>query len=110
MDFPLIRMRRLRRSEPMRALVRETRLHPAALIAPLFICPGEGVRRAISSMPGVFNQSIDEAIKDATEAAGRRVRLHSILCKSRKGWNARVHQITGDPGLGAGMRDASDGI
>ncbi len=69
MDFPLIRMRRLRRSEPMRTLVRETRLHPGALIAPLFICPGEGVRRAISSMPGVFNLSIDEAIKDATEAA-----------------------------------------
>jgi len=53
----------------MRALVRETRLHPGALIAPLFICPGEGVRRAISSMPGVFNLSIDEAIKDATDAA-----------------------------------------
>ena len=69
MDFPLIRMRRLRRSEPMRALVRETRLHPGALIAPLFICPGEGVRRGISSMPGVFNLSVDEAIKDATEAA-----------------------------------------
>ena len=62
-------MRRLRRSEPLRALVRETRLHPGALIAPLFICPGEGVRRAISSMPGVFNLSIDEAIHDATEAA-----------------------------------------
>ncbi|MGH9615838.1 MAG: porphobilinogen synthase [Acidobacteriaceae bacterium] len=69
MDFPLIRMRRLRRSEPMRSLVRETRLHPGALIAPLFICTGEGVRRAISSMPGVFNLSIDEAVKDATEAA-----------------------------------------
>jgi porphobilinogen synthase len=53
----------------MRALVRETRLHPGALIAPLFICPGEGVRHAISSMPGVFNLSIDEAIKDATAAA-----------------------------------------
>ena len=69
MDFPLIRMRRLRRSEPMRALVRETRLHPGALIAPMFICPGEGVRRAISSMPGVFNLSIDQAIQDAIEAA-----------------------------------------
>jgi porphobilinogen synthase len=69
MDFPLIRMRRLRRSESMRALVRETRLHPGALIAPLFICPGEGIRRAVSSMPGVFNLSIDEAIKHAIEAA-----------------------------------------
>lgn len=53
----------------MRALVRETRLHPGALITPLFICPGEGVRRAVSSMPGVFNVSVDEAIQDATEAA-----------------------------------------
>ncbi len=62
-------MRRLRRSEPMRALVRETHLHPGALIAPLFICPGEGVRRAISSMPGVFNLSIDEAVKEAVDIA-----------------------------------------
>jgi len=69
MEFPSVRMRRLRRSEPMRALVRETRLHPGALIAPLFICPGEGVRRPISSMPGVFNLSIDEAILEATAAA-----------------------------------------
>ena len=61
-------MRRLRRSEPMRALVRETHLHPGALIYPLFLCPGEGVRRAISSMPGVFNFSIDEALKEAKEA------------------------------------------
>ncbi len=61
-------MRRLRRSEPMRALVRETHLHPGALIYPIFICPGEGVRRAISSMPGVFNLSIDEALKEAKEA------------------------------------------
>ncbi len=61
-------MRRLRRSEPMRALVRETHLHPGALIYPLFLCPGEGVRRPISSMPGVFNLSIDEALKEAKEA------------------------------------------
>jgi porphobilinogen synthase len=62
-------MRRLRRTEPIRALVRETRLHPGALIAPLFVCPGEGVRRPIASMPGVFNLSIDEAMKDAVAAA-----------------------------------------
>lgn len=69
MEFPAIRMRRLRRTAAMRSLVRETRLHPGALIAPLFICPGEGVRRPVASMPGVFNFSIDEAIKEATEAA-----------------------------------------
>ena len=53
----------------MRNLVRETHLHPGALILPLFICPGEGVRREISSMPGVFNLSVDEAVKEAGEAA-----------------------------------------
>lgn len=69
MDFPATRMRRMRRSEPLRSLVRETRLHPGALIYPLFICPGEGIRREISSMPGVFNLSVDEAVKEAESAA-----------------------------------------
>ena len=54
----------------MRSLVRETHLHPGALILPVFLCPGEGVRREISSMPGVFNLSIDEAVKEAEAAAG----------------------------------------
>ncbi len=69
MEFPVTRMRRLRRTAAMRSLVRETHLRPGALIYPLFICPGEGVRREISSMPGVFNLSIDEALKEAREAA-----------------------------------------
>ena len=63
-------MRRLRRTEAMRSLVRETHLHPGALIYPLFICPGEGVRKEIGSMPGVFNLSIDEAMKEAEACAG----------------------------------------
>jgi porphobilinogen synthase len=50
-------------------LVRETHLHPGALIYPLFICPGEGVRKAISTMPGCFNLSIDEAVKEAEVCA-----------------------------------------
>jgi porphobilinogen synthase len=62
-------MRRLRRTESMRALVRETVLDPSDLIYPLFLCPGEGVRRPISSMPGVFNLSVDEAVREAEEAA-----------------------------------------
>ena len=62
-------MRRTRRTEALRSLVRETRLRPGAFIYPLFICPGEGVRKEISSMPGVFNLSIDEAIKEAEAAA-----------------------------------------
>lgn len=69
MNFPAVRMRRLRRTEAMRSLVRETHLHPGALIYPLFICPGEGIRRPISSMPKVFNLSMDEAIKEAEECA-----------------------------------------
>jgi porphobilinogen synthase len=70
MNFPITRMRRLRRTEALRSLVRETHLHPGALIYPLFICPGEGVRKPISSMPNVFNLSLDEAIKEAEAAAG----------------------------------------
>jgi len=62
-------MRRLRRTESLRALVRETSVTPGDLIYPLFLCPGEGVRRAVGSMPGVFNLSIDEAVHEAEEAA-----------------------------------------
>ena len=62
-------MRRLRRTESLRALVRETAVTPGDLIYPLFLCPGEGVRRAVGSMPGVFNLSIDEAVHEAEEAA-----------------------------------------
>ncbi|WP_348269854.1 porphobilinogen synthase [Edaphobacter paludis] len=69
MNFPATRLRRLRRTEAIRSLVRETHLHPAALIYPLFLCPGEGVRKEISSMPGCFNLSIDEAIKEAETCA-----------------------------------------
>ena len=69
MSFPQTRMRRLRRSESLRALVRETAVEPGDLIYPLFLCPGEGVRREVGSMPGVFNLSVDEAVRDAEEAA-----------------------------------------
>ncbi|WP_109488186.1 porphobilinogen synthase [Occallatibacter savannae] len=69
MPFPEIRLRRLRRTESLRALVRETSLDPGDLIYPLFICPGEGVRNPISSMPGVFNLSIDQAVREAEEAS-----------------------------------------
>jgi len=62
-------MRRLRRTESLRALVRETTLDPGGLIYPLFICPGEGVRNPVSSMPGVFNLSVDQAVHEADEAA-----------------------------------------
>jgi porphobilinogen synthase len=69
MAFPIHRMRRLRASEALRSLVRETRLAPSQFILPLFTCPGEGVRREITSMPGNCQLSIDELVKDCVEAA-----------------------------------------
>jgi porphobilinogen synthase len=62
------RLRRLRHSESMRAMVRETRLSPDMFMLPLFVCEGEGVRREVPSMPGVFNLSVDEAVKEAEGA------------------------------------------
>jgi len=59
----------MRRTEALRSLVRETHLRPEALIYPLFLVPGEGIRKPISSMPGCFNLSIDEALKEAAECA-----------------------------------------
>ena len=62
------RPRRLRRTETIRALVRETRLAPEDLILPLFACPGSKVRREIGSMPGVHNLSVDEIAIEAAQA------------------------------------------
>ncbi len=62
------RPRRLRRSEALRSLVRETRLARENLVLPLFACGGAGVRREVSSMPGVFNLSVDEIARDAAAA------------------------------------------
>src|SRR5437868_618323 len=62
------RPRRLRRREGVRALVREARLAREDLILPLFACPGEGVRREVPSMPGVFNLSVDEIAREAAAA------------------------------------------
>src|SRR5580700_226818 len=69
MAFPVHRMRRLRASEALRSLVRETRLAPTQFILPLFAVPGEGVRREISSMPGNYQLSIDELVKECADAA-----------------------------------------
>jgi porphobilinogen synthase len=67
MAFPVTRLRRLRRTGELRNLVRETRLTPDAFVYPMFVCPGEGVRKEVRSMPGVFNLSADEAVKEAQE-------------------------------------------
>jgi len=68
------RMRRLRRSEAMRAMVRETRLSPDMFVLPLFVCEGKGVRREVASMPGVCNLSVDEAVAEAQAAKADGVR------------------------------------
>ncbi len=67
MAFPITRLRRFRQSESLRSLVRETRLSPESLVHPLFVCPGEGVRKEVRSMPGVFNFSVDELVKEVQE-------------------------------------------
>jgi porphobilinogen synthase len=67
MAFPVTRLRRLRRTSQLRDLVRETRLTPGAFVYPMFVCPGEGVRKEVRSMPGVFNLSVDEAVKEAQQ-------------------------------------------
>jgi porphobilinogen synthase len=66
--FPIHRMRRLRSSEALRNLVRETVLDPGDFILPLFICPGEGVRREIKSMPGHAQLSVDRLVTECAEA------------------------------------------
>src|SRR5262245_32688786 len=70
----LQRPRRLRRTEAMRALVRETRLSPDDFIYPLFVCEGEGVRREIASMPGCFHLSTDVLVKEVEAARNDGVR------------------------------------
>src|SRR5216684_3637294 len=67
MSFPVHRLRRLRKTELLRGLVRETRLSVANFVYPLFVCPGSGVRQEVSSMPGVFQQSADKIVEDCHE-------------------------------------------
>lgn len=65
---PMIRPRRLRRGEAMRSLVRETRLHPSDFVYPLFVTPGEDIRREISSMPGNYHWSVDRLVEEVSAA------------------------------------------
>ncbi len=69
MTFPTTRLRRFRATPALRSLVRETTLEPGDLVAPLFVCHGEKVRRPISSMPGHSQLSVDEAVREAAELA-----------------------------------------
>ena len=67
MSFPIDRPRRLRRTEALRGVVRETRLSAAGFIYPMFVCPGTGVRVAVSSMPDVYQQSADQIVEECRE-------------------------------------------
>src|SRR5580704_2316986 len=70
MTFPIQRPRRLRRTEALRGFVRETRLSTSGLVYPMFACPGTNVRVEVSSMPGIFQQSVDQIVEECREVAG----------------------------------------
>lgn len=70
MSFPIHRPRRLRRTEALRDMVRETRLSTRSLIYPLFVCPGSGVKEEIGSMPGNFRWSVDLLAEECKEVSG----------------------------------------
>ena len=72
MGFPATRMRRLRRTDALRSMVRETRLSPADMIAPLFVRHGSGLREPIPSMPGQYHLSVDELVSECCRAARSR--------------------------------------
>jgi porphobilinogen synthase len=67
MPFPIHRPRRLRATEALRNLVRETRLDPAQFVLPLFVCPGVGIKREIGSMPDNYQMSVDHLVKECAE-------------------------------------------
>src|SRR5271156_3349835 len=69
MTFPLHRPRRLRRTEALRGLVRETRLTTSGLVYPMFACPGKNVRAEVGSMPGIYQQSVDQIVEECREVA-----------------------------------------
>ncbi len=73
-SFPVTRLRRLRRTDTLRALVRETRLSLDDVVMPLFACPGEGVVRPVTGLDGIAQRSIDEIVREAAELASLGVR------------------------------------
>jgi porphobilinogen synthase len=69
MTFPIHRPRRLRRNEALRGFVRETRLSASGMVYPMFACPGANVRKEVSSMPGIYQQSVDQIVEECREVA-----------------------------------------
>ena len=76
-SFPATRLRRLRRTEALRSLVRETRLGLDDVVAPLFACPGEGVIRPVEGLPGIAQRSVDEVAREGAEL--HRLGLRAVL-------------------------------
>ena len=74
MVFPEFRPRRMRQSETLRAMIRETRLSAEQMIYPLFVLPGKGIRQEVTSMPGVFRLSVDQLAKEAKDCLSLGVR------------------------------------
>ena len=70
MTFPIHRPRRLRRNEALRGFVRETRLSASGMVYPMFACPGTNLRKEVSPMPGIYQQSVDQIVEECREVAG----------------------------------------
>src|SRR2546430_4218846 len=96
--FPIRRMRRLRRTPALRRLVQETQLAPAQLVWPLFVCHGEGERREVPALPGVYQTSVDELVQDAERA--RRLGLGGIILfglpQTKDATGTAAHHAAGD--------------
>jgi porphobilinogen synthase len=89
------RLRRLRRTPAMRALVREARLSPDMFVLPLFVCDGEGIRREVPSMPGVCNLSVDEAVEETQAAKAEGV--NSVILFGIPGSKDDIGSLSYDP-------------
>src|SRR5690349_12171089 len=89
------RPRRLRRTEAIRGLVRETQLSADHFVYPLFVCEGQGVRREVSSMPGVYQLSTDEAVKEA--AAARADGVPGVLLFGLPSSKDEIGSLAADP-------------
>src|SRR2546427_5188344 len=80
-QFPIRRMRRLRRTPALRRLVQETHIAPSQLIWPLFVTHGEGLRRPVTSLPGVAQLSVDQLVKRSEEHTSELQSQSNLVCR-----------------------------
>jgi len=105
MEYPVIRKRRLRRTESLRRMVQETRLDPSQFMAPLFIVPGKGVRKPIASLSGQFHLSADAAAAECRELDA--LGIHAVLLfgipvlKDERGSHASLKEGVVQQAIGA---------